>query len=239
MKNEFANRQNMHLAVLALLALLADPAYQPVWKDKNPVLFTTRAAALGLKVNALTGLISGQQTDTTGHAADKDREDQELEDCAHEIGEALAGWFEDQGREADAAPIDLALSTWQSLRDVGLIAKAKLLHEKLTAALATDAAALVEYGLDAADATLLAKETADYEKLVATPAAAISGRKALTIALRPSFSEVSRLLAKMDRLVLRFRKTEPGARFAAAWKAARIVRDLGEAAPAEPAAPTP
>ena len=43
MKNEFANRQNMHLAVLALLA---DPAYQPAWKDKNPMLFTTRAAAL-------------------------------------------------------------------------------------------------------------------------------------------------------------------------------------------------
>ncbi len=56
MKNEFANRQNMHLAVLALLA---DPAHQPVWKDKNPVLFTSRAAALRTQVNALTGLISG------------------------------------------------------------------------------------------------------------------------------------------------------------------------------------
>ena len=41
----------------------------------------------------------------------------------------------------------------------------------------------------------------------------------------------------MDRLVLRFRKTEPGARFAAAWKNARQVRDLGGSAPAEPAAP--
>ncbi len=236
MKDEFANRQNMHLAVLALLA---DPAHQPAWKDKVPVLFTTRAAALGLKVNALTGLISGQQADTTGHAGDKEREEQELEDCAHEIGETLAGWFEDQGREAEAAPIDLALSTWQGLRDVDLIAKAQLLHGKLTAALATDAAALVEYGLDAADATLLAKETADYEKLVATPVAAISRRKALTQALRPSFREVSELLGKMDRLVLRFRKTEPGARFAEAWKNARLVRDLGQAATAEPAAPTP
>ena len=176
-----------------------------------------------------------------GRAGDKDREEQELEDCAHEIGEALAGWFEDQGRQADAAPIDLALSTWQGLRDVELIAKAKLLHDKLTAALATDAAALVEYGLDATDATLLAKETADYEKLVATPAAAISGKKALTLALRPSFREVSELLGKMDRLVLRFRSTEAGARFAEAWKAARQVRDLGQAAPAEdePTPPTP
>jgi hypothetical protein len=236
MKNEFANRQNMNLA---LLALLADPTHQPAWKDQKPVLFTTRAAALAPKVNALTGLISGQQTDTTGHADDKEREEQELEDCAHEIGETLAGWFEDQGREADAVPIDLALSSWQSLRDVELVAKAQLLHGKLTATLATDAAALVEYGLDAADATLLAKETDDYEKLVAAPAAAISGRKALTKALRPSFSEVSALIGKMDRLVLRFRNTEPGARFAEAWKAARIVRDLGGSAPAEPEPPTP
>jgi hypothetical protein len=43
----------------------------------------------------------------------------------------------------------------------------------------------------------------------------------------------------MDRLVLRFRKTEPGRRFADIWKAARIVRDLGAAkAPAAPEVPT-
>jgi hypothetical protein len=233
MKNEFANRQNMHLAVLALLA---DPAYQKTWKNQNPALFTTRATALEAKVNALTTLISGQQTDTTGYAADKEREEAELEECAHEIGEALAAWFEDQGRLADAAPIDLALSSWQSLRDVDLVAKAKLLHGKLTATLATDAAALVEYGLDPADATLLAKEIADFEALLAAPAAAISGKKALTQVLRPSFREVNELLGKMDRLVLRFRKTEAGTRFASVWKTARIIRDLGEAAEK---APTP
>ncbi len=236
MKNEFANRQNMHLAVLALLA---DPAYQPAWKNQNPVLFTTRATALEAKVNALTTLISGQQTDTTGYAADKEREEAELEECAHEIGEALAGWFEDQGRLADAAPIDLALSSWQSLRDVELVAKAKLLHAKLTAVLATDAAALVEYGLDPADATLLAKETADFEAILAAPAAAISGKKALTQVLRPAFREVAELLGKMDRLVLRFRKTEAGTRFASVWKTARIIRDLGEAAEKAPAPAKP
>lgn len=235
MKNEFANRQNMHLAVLAVLA---NPDHQAVWEGQPPERFTAYAAALTPKVNALTGTISGQQADTTGHAADKEREEQELEACAHEIGEALTAWFEDQGREADAAQIDLSLSTWQYLRDVELIAKAKLLHGKLTAALSTHAAALADYGLDATDATLLAKETADFETLVANPAAAISGRKALTQALRPQFREVSELLAKMDRLVLRFRKTETGARFAAAWKNARIVRDLGISAPAQPE-PTP
>ena len=44
--------------------------------------------------------------------------------------------------------------------------------------------------------------------------------------MRPGFREVGTLLRKMDRLVLRFRKTPAGTRFADAWTAARIIRDL-------------
>jgi len=234
MKNEFANRQNMHLAVLALLA---DPTHQPAWKDQAPLAFTTRANALVPMVNALTDLISAQQTATTGHAADKEREEQELESAAHEISEALSAWFEDQNREADATKVSLSLSGWQRLRDTELIARARLLHASLTAALAENAASLAEYDLTAADATLLAKETADFEAIVANPAAAISARKALTAALRPKFREVSAVLTKMDRLVLRFRKTEAGTRFADTWQATRTIRDLGQAAPQPSAAP--
>lgn len=235
MINEFANRQNMHLAIVALLA---DPTHQAAWKDQAPVAFTTRAATLVPMVNDLTTLIAGQQAATTGYAADKEREENELETVAHEISEALADWYEDQGREADAASFALPLSGWQRLRDVALIARAKTLHQSLTAALAENATALAEHGLTPADATLLAKETTDFETIVADPAAAISSRKALTAALRPKFREVGNLLAKMDRLILRFRKTEPGARFAATWQATRIIRNLGEAAPTAPAPPT-
>lgn len=236
MKNEFANRQNMHLAVLALLQ---NPVHFPAWKGLAPVLFTTRAAALAVLVNGLTGTIAAQQAIITGAAQDKEREEQELEDIAHEIGQALADWFDDQGRQTDAAQVQFSLTDWQELRDTELISRAKLLHQKLTSALGTDATALADYGLDAADATQLDKETTDFEKIVADPAAAIAGRKALTKVLRPKFREVSQLLAKMDRLVLRFRKTAAGRQFADTWAAARIVRDLGAAAPAEPAEPTP
>ena len=235
MKNEFANRQNMHLAVVALLA---DPAHQAVWKDQPPQIFTTRANAFIGMVSALTDLIAAQQTATTGHAADKEREEQELETAAHEISEALADWFEDQNREADAATVSLSLSGWQGLRDAALIARAKLLHATLSAALAENASSLADYGLTPADATLLAKETADFEALVANPAAAISARRALTAALRPKFREVADVLGKMDRLVLRFRKTEAGTRFADTWKATRTIRDLGEAAAQTPTVPT-
>jgi hypothetical protein len=234
MKNEFANRQNMHLTVLRLLD---SGEFQPVWKNQPPVAFTALAAELAPKVDALTSLVAAQQAATTGFAADKEREEQELETIAHETGQALAGWFESVRREADAARIDLSLSAWQRLRDTELIAKARLLQQDLTAALATDAAGLLTYGLDAADAAALAKETADFEAIIADPSAAISRRKSLTSALRPKFREVAELLARLDRLVLRFRKSEAGQRFAAAWTASRTIRDLGGSAPAAAATP--
>jgi hypothetical protein len=225
----------MHLAIVSLLA---NPEHQSVLQNEAPAIFTTRAAALVPMVNGLTAHIAAQQAAITGFAADKEREEEELEDIAHEISEALVDWFEDQGKQSEAASIDLALSTWQGLRDAELLAMSKLLQQKLNATLATDAAALADYGLKPADATQLAKEIADCEELVANPAAAIAGRKALTAALRPKFREVAKLLTKMDRIVLRFRKTEAGAHFAAAWKNARIIRDLGMAGPTDPTLPT-
>jgi hypothetical protein len=234
MINEFANRQNMHLAVQRLLS---SAEFKPVWLDQPPVAFTALVGQLGSKVNDLTELIASQQAATTGFAEDKAREEQELESIAHEISQALAGWFESVNRQADAARIDLSLSAWQRMRDTELIAKARLLYQDLNSALANNAAELADYGLELNDAIALAKETADLETIIASPAAAISGRKALTNTLRPKFREVGELLGRMDRLVLRFRKTADGKRFADTWQATRIIRDLGQAAPPQPAPP--
>ena len=234
MISEFANRQNMHLAVQRLLS---SAEFKPVWLDQPPVAFTALVGQLAVKVNDLTVLIASQQAATTGFAEDKAREEQELESIAHEISQALAGWFESVNRQADAARIDLSLSAWQRMRDTELIAKARLLHQDLNSALATNAAELADYGLELNDAIALAKETADLETIIASPAAAISGRKALTSTLRPKFREVGELLGRMDRLVLRFRKTADGKRFADTWQATRIIRDLGQAAPAQQTPP--
>ena len=111
MINEFSNRQNMHLTVGTLLA---DPAHQPVWKGKAPVIFSTRAAALGPMVTSLTDLIAAQQAATTGFAADKAREEEELETIAHEISEALADWFEDQGKQAEATAMAIQQPPYHS-----------------------------------------------------------------------------------------------------------------------------
>jgi hypothetical protein len=235
MKNEFANRQNMFLAIVALLA---KPAHHAAWKGQSPTAFSAHAVTLIGLVKSLTTLISEQQAIITGYAEDKEREEQELETIAHEISAILADWFADQGREAEAAQAELSLRGWQRLRDVALIARAQLIHKLFKAALEENPDALAALGLTPEDATLLAKETKDFEDIVANPAAANSARKALTNALRPKFREVNDLIGKMDNLVLRFRKTEAGQTFAETWQATRIIRDLGQAAP-QPPAPAP
>ena len=169
MQNEYANRQNMHLTVLKLLG---NPEFQTAWKDQKPTAFTARAAALRPLVEGLSSLLTAQQAATTGYAETKEREEEELETLAHQIGQTLADWYEENGREGDAAQIDLSLTAWQRLRDTDLIGKAKLLLKKLTAALAENPAGLAAHDLTPADATLLAKETADFEEIVADPAAA-------------------------------------------------------------------
>ena len=236
MKDEFANRQNMHLTVLALLD---DAAYQPVWQNQSPAAFTSKAAQFRAKVEEISAIIRTQQADTTGRAEQKEREEDELETIAHSLGQALADYFLDNNREADAAEIDLSRSAWDRLRDPALLAKAKLLKQKLDAALATDAAALADYGLTPADPAALAKETADYEAIIAAPATAISVRRAHTRALRPSFRDAADILKSLDRLVRRFSSAPNGPRFIDAWTAARVIRDLGShvTPPQEPTPP--
>lgn len=224
MKNEFANRQNMHLTVLSLLD---DATYQPVWQDQPPLAFTRKAGDFRAKVQEISAIIATQQADITGRAEQKEREEDELETIAHSTGQALADYFLDLGRESDAAEIDLSPSAWGRLRDAELIAKARLLQQKLDAALAADAPALAEYGLLPTDSAALAKEADDYAAIIAAPSTAISIRRAHTIALRPTFREANAILDSLDRLVLRFAPRPDGPRFLDAYTAARVIRDLG------------
>lgn len=236
MKDEFANRQAMHLTVIGLLD---NPLHTPVWSNQPPVAFTDKSLVLRAKVAALTPFIAEQEANIRGRAEQKDREETELETVAHEIGQAFAAYLEDNNREAEAAEIDLSLSAWRRLRDTALLTKATLLETRLTAELLASPGPLLPYGLEPADLNALSSEIGDYRNVIASPSGGIATRKALTAALRPSFREVSVILKSMDRLALRFRSTPAGKAFADNWKTARVVRDLGANNPDEPVPPTP
>jgi hypothetical protein len=57
-------------------------------------------------VTELEAFVAGQQVVITGAAADKDREEEELETAAHRLGCILAVWFRDQNDETSAAQVD-------------------------------------------------------------------------------------------------------------------------------------
>ena len=60
------------------------------------------------------------------------------------------------------------------------------------------------------------KEQAGEIPIHAAIHAQLQSRRARTTALRPDFRKVSEILEELDRLILRFRRTESGTRFAEA-----------------------
>ncbi len=104
MRDEFANRQSMHLTVLNLLD---KPESRAVWEDNNPIKFTERVGEFRAKVTALTATIAEKTSDITGQAVEKDREETELEVLAQELGVTFAEYLGDQGREGEAAEFEL------------------------------------------------------------------------------------------------------------------------------------
>jgi hypothetical protein len=234
MKNIYINRLDMCRTVSTLLN---DASLQTVWQNQAPLIFTTKAQLLQKAIEDFAAVAADQEKIITGHAADKEREEAELEDLSHEIGQTLADYYYDAEQDQNAHVVEFSATAWRRLRDEQLLNRSRTLATKLSQALAADAATLANYGLDAADATALNAAIEDYANAIATPSQAIATRKALTASLRGKYNVISDLLGSMDKLVLRFRKTAPGKAFAAQWQAARVIRDRSQAAKTAPATP--
>jgi hypothetical protein len=237
MNDQFLNRLAMHRTVLETLD---KPEHKAVWEAQPPPIFGTKVGTLRTKVAKLGELVTKHQTELSGIAEQKLKEEKELEDAAYELGSALAAYFDDQNHADKAAEVELSRSGWRRLRDEQLLARAKTVSQRLSEELIANAVQLTPYGLAVADKTTLEKEIADYEKIIHSPQTAIAGRRAVTVSLRPHFREVSELLASLDKLVLRFGSTEAGQAFVTAYQSARIVRESGgnpgpQTSPATPA----
>ena len=236
MNNRYTNRIDMSRTVIALLD---DPTHLAAWQGQPPLQFGTKAASLRTAVESFAATAARQSAVITGAALDKERNEALLEDLAHELGSLLADYFHDENREQSAAAVDFPISAWRRLRGEHLLNRANLLATTLARALAADAAALAGYGLTPDDSTALAAAIDAYRDSIAQPSGAIAERKALTGSLDAAYRAVATLLESMDRLVLRFRGTDGGRAFAAAWQAARIIRDYGHGPATPPPAPSP
>lgn len=234
MKDEFANRLTAFQTTRDTLFL---PRWKAVWENQPPVIFTTRAAEASQALADLEDFCRRHGVLITGAAAEKDREELELEDAAFLQAKTLVEFYRAAGNETEASKYDLAISRWRQLRDVDLLARAKsviLAMEALT--VGPDATEAAKYDIIPAATAALQKEWDDYNALVTAPAQAISTRKALTSALRTEFAKVSAKFESLDNLVGKFGTTSEGREFVATYKASRIIRDAGRRpAPVTPA----
>jgi len=127
------------------------------------------------------------------------------------------------------------------MRGETLLQTARSLEATATRCAAT--AEATDYGITPARVTALKKEADGYESLIAATDHAISGRAAVTRALRGSFADLEARLEELDDLILPLRATTAGALFQAKFEQARAINDSGHGPRSEeqtsPASPLP
>ena len=231
MNDTFTNRLGMFRTVVDYLF---DPVNNPKWNGQPPLRFAQRTAEAGSAVNALEQFCQAQSNVITGSAADKAREEKELEDAAWLLGNAVAECCRSLGDEHGAQQCEFSLSAWRRMRDAALLGAARTVIASAQSTLAAHPAEAAECGITGAAITACTQEADDYEAVITAPQQAIAGRKGLTGQMRQRFADVEVIFASMDNLVDQF----PDANFVAGYKATRVVRDLGHG-PATPPPPAP
>ncbi|MEM7010241.1 MAG: hypothetical protein AAF585_02055 [Verrucomicrobiota bacterium] len=218
-----------HLASYrACLASLDKPEHKTIWENQPPVIFTTKVGQARTLTNELADLAARQSAPITGSAADKKREEKELEDEAFKLGRALVGYAKDESDETLAAKYDLPISSWRRLRDEALLQKARQLQEDAnTVATGADAANADLYGVNPDAVALLTKEADDYEAFIVAPQEAIADRSAMTASLPAKSRAVRAKFDELEDYLPQFQGTANGDAFVAAYLASTQIIDRG------------
>jgi len=237
MNDYYLNRINMGKTVFACLDA---PEHEPLWKNQPPQRLTDAIGEARALLGELEALGRTLSESTTGSAADKRREEKELEDAAYELGRLVVRCCRAAGDETGAATFDLTLSGWRKMRDETLLQTARLLEVKAGQIAATPGGAA--YDITTARVAALKKEADDYAAVIASPDQKIKQRAAENQRLRGAYAALAERLEEVDDLMLVLRRTAAGAALVAAYEAARAINDRGrrpEDDPAEPTPPTP
>ena len=87
MNDHFTNRLG---AFRTTVDYLFRPEINPKWNGQPPLRFMARTAEAASATNALEQFCQAQSATITGSAADKAREERELEDAAYVLGNGVA-----------------------------------------------------------------------------------------------------------------------------------------------------
>ena len=234
MNDYYLNRINMGRKVFACLDA---PDHEPLWKNQPPLRLTAAVSEARVLLTNLENLANALSQSTTGSAADKAREERELEDAAHELGRLVVRCCRAAGDEAGAATYDLTISGWRKMRDETLLQTARALEAKAGSIAATPAGA--DYGITPARVAALKKEADDYAALIVAPDEAISRRTATGQQVRAAYAAFDERLDEVADLMLPLRATAAGAALVAAFEQARTINDRGRRPGEDPAPPAP
>lgn len=221
----------------ARLAFLGQPESEAIWRDQPPIKFTQKAALARTLFAELDDIGGRQSLRITGAAADKDREETDLENTAHTLARALVIFAHDSRNETLAAKYDMPLSGWRRLRDEQLLEKCRQLQADATAAsVHADAQA---NGVTATAVNILGEAIFDYEQFISAPTVSIGERKSLTARLKTGIRELKALFDQLDGLSLQFRGTPAGDKFVRNWLATAQIIDRGHGPKEDEKKPTP
>ena len=184
--------------------------------------------------NDIAGKILKQQTPTSGAADNKQNVRHDLEESALTIANQLSALAEVNNDANLAAQTEFTLPTLDKLADDQMEATAKSIATLATANLA----ALADYGITQADIDALTQLTAMFHTVKTAPRTAVATRASETATLPDLITNQTSLLRnRLDKLLFRFKKTNP--EFYAGYLSARVIVDRGGSPADSKPAPAP
>jgi hypothetical protein len=224
------NRLSMYLAVLGVMA-----KYNAVWAAMTALAeMVTRLGDLTTSIQETSGV---QGSPLTGIAGGKNRKRMAMMQKTLEIAGDLHAFAVKGGDTTLQAKCDLKITDLVRLGDTLIGPRCQEIHDLAD----TNAAALVSYGVEAADITALQTLIDAYQPLISTPRQAVAGRKEATGNIADDEAAADDLLNnELDKSMQKF--STKNATFFGEYTTARMIIDLGHPksqTPSTPPTPTP
>jgi hypothetical protein len=163
-----------------------------------------------------------QERRTTGSAADKQKEEDEMIAKTIEVASAVYAYASITNNNTLKDKIDYSPTALKRSRDTILRDIWQVIHDEAIGV----GNSLADYGVDANDLAQLQKEIDDYAALLTAPRTAITTRVRVTAELEEKFKEGDEILHnQMDKLVETLKEREK--RFYREYNRARLIIKLG------------
>lgn len=190
-----------------------------VW-NTTPGMVAAKAE-LDARVSELEAMVELQLKDIEGHTRDKANAETAMNEKTLEVAGCVMAYAMAVGDEGLAQEMDIAPTELNELRDSEVAQRCQGVHTAATA----HAAAIVDYGVSAADLTELQSLIDAYLAVVALPRTLITERKGATTEIDKLVRETMTLLKRrIDRQMRKWAKSHP--LFYRHYRDARIIIDV-------------